>query len=242
MIKKFRDALAQKQETKKQTMYSPEEMMKTLTALNWDHWGSYAFGHDPIGGKFSAEEKADYTNKAVSCGAAEAERLKAAFPRASLDEIAAELGLTVKRPQVPTGGGHVVFARYVEPAEITVFTDCVEKAEELIRENHLEPYFQRCRLEEVLLAHELFHAVEYQKQDSIYTQTEKIELWRKPFSNRSRILALSEIAAMAFAQELSGLPFPPYVLDVLLMYPYNSEAACGLYEEIMEENNADNNY
>lgn len=41
-------------------------------------------------------------------------------------------------------------------------------------------------VEDVLLAHELFHVTEYRKKDSIFTQTEKVELWRKPFSNRSR--------------------------------------------------------
>ena len=61
-----------------------------------------------------------------------------------------------------------------------------------------------------------------------------MELWRKPFSNRSRILALSEMAAMAFAKEMTGIRWSPYVLDVLLIYGYNKEAACALYEEILE--------
>ncbi len=235
MIEKFRDAFTQKKEKKEQTMYSPEEMMKTLTEYGWDRWGMYAFSHEPLEGKFSTEQKAAYTEAAVRCGVEEAKLLKEQFPSASLNDAAESMGLTVKRPSIPTGGGHVVFAQYVEPAEITIFTDCVEKAEALIREHHLGKYFQNTSLEDVLLAHELFHALEYQKKDRIYTQTEKIELWRKPFSNRSRIIALSEIAAMAFAEEMSGLSFATYALDVLLMYPYSREAACGLYEEITEE-------
>ena len=51
---------------------------------------------------------------------------------------------------------------------------------------------------------------------------------------------------MAFAGEIQGLPFSPYVFDVVLMYCYSKEAAEALYEEIMEaasqkeENDADN--
>ena len=93
---------------------------------------------------------------------------------------------------------------------------------------------EKDRLFNVLLAHELFHAVEEQHADEIYTRTEKVELWRKPFSNRSSIACLSEMAAMAFARELLGLDCSPYMLDVLLVYAYDKEAAWGLYEEIGE--------
>lgn len=36
--------------------------------------------------------------------------------------------MKVKMPKVPTGGGVVLFAQYVQPDEITIFTDCVDKA------------------------------------------------------------------------------------------------------------------
>ena len=71
-------------------------------------------------------------------------------------------------------------------------------------------------------------------QREIYTQTEKIRLWSLgPLHNDSRIIALSEIAAMAFARELTGLPYAPYVMDVFLVYGYSPEEASGLYEEMM---------
>ena len=73
-----------------------------------------------------------------------------------------------------------------------------------------------------------------------------IVMMKNELSNKSRIIALSEMAAMAFAGEIQGLPFSPYVFDVVLMYCYSKEAAEALYEEIMEaasqkeENDADN--
>ena len=128
----------------------------------------------------------------------------------------------------PAGGGQVLFAQFVQPDEITIFTDCLDKAETL---GGLLP--ARAKLQSIILAHELFHAVEEANPD-IYTRTEKIELWRKPFSNKSCIVCLSEIAAMAFAKQLLGLDFNPYALDVLLVYPYDAQAACGLYAEICD--------
>lgn len=55
-----------------------------------------------------------------------------------------------------------------------------------------------------------------------------------PIHNDSAVIALSEIAAMAFAGELTGLPYSPYVMDVFLVYGYSPEEASGLYEEMME--------
>lgn len=214
--------------------YTIREMMKELTGLTDLQWGGYAFYHEPLERKFTPEQKENYTRLANKCGEEEAESLLSEYPEKSIEEIAGELGFTVKTPDTPTGGGHVLFAQYVEPKEITVFMDCIEKAEKLINKEKLQSFFPAADLKDVLMAHELFHGIEYRKRKQIFTQTEKIELWRRPFSNKSKILCLSEMAAMAFAKRMTGISCSPYVLDVLLMYCYNEEAAIALYEEILE--------
>ena len=214
--------------------YTIREMMKELTGLTDLQWGGYAFYHEPLERKFTPEQKEDYTRLANKCGEEEAESLLSEYPEESIEEIAGELGFTAKTPDTPTGGGHVLFAQYVEPKEITVFMDCIEKAEKLINKEKLQSFFPAADLKDVLMAHELFHVIEYRKRKQIFTQTEKIELWRRPFSNKSKILCLSEMAAMAFAKRMTGISCSPYVLDVLLMYCYNEEAAIALYEEILE--------
>lgn len=211
-----------------------KEMLKELVALTEEEWGGYAFYHEPLERKFSSEQKREYTRKANACGKEEAEKILQEYPGKRIQEISEALGFTVKTPKTPTGGGHVIFAQYVEPKEITIFMDCVEKAEELIDKEELSGFLPNYDLQEVLMAHELFHGIEYRKKKGIYTQTEKIELWRRPFSNKSKILCLSEMAAMAFAKTMTGIKCSPYVLDVLLMYSYNQEAAVALYEEILE--------
>lgn len=214
--------------------YIIREMMKELTDLTDLQWGGYAFYHEPLERKFTPEQKENYTRLANKCGEEEAESLLSEYPEKSIEEISRNLGFTVKTPDTPIGGGHVLFAQYVEPKEITVFMDCIEKAEKLITKEKLQGFFPAADLKDVLMAHELFHGIEYRKRKQIFTQTEKIELWRRPFSNKSKILCLSEMAAMAFAKRMTGISCSPYVLDVLLMYCYNEEAAIALYEEILE--------
>ena len=191
------------------------EMIEKLGALTEEDWGKYAFSREPLEGRFSNEQKMQYTHKANDCGREWAEKIARQYGTRNPGELAEKLGMKVKTPKVPVGGGLVLFAQFVEPDEITIFTDCVEN------------------LTNTLLAHELFHAVEEQHVKEIYTRTERVELWRKPFSNKSTISCLSEIAAMAFAGKLLDLKVSPYMLDVLLVYSYDKNAAWGLYDEIM---------
>lgn len=156
-------------------------------------------------------------------------RRRISYPQTGRD--CREMGIRVETPAVPVGGELVLFAQFVQPDEITIFTDCLDKASSMEKESGCQ-MLNRERLFEILLAHELFHTVEERHEQEIYTRTEKVELWRKPFSNKSSIACLSEIAAMAFAAQLLGLTVSPYMLDVLLVRAYDRNMAAGLFEEI----------
>lgn len=208
-----------------------KKMADTLAGLSDRQWGRYAFSREPLEGKFSDAQKDDYTEKAGQCGREWARRTAEQYGERRPRALAAKMGMKIFTPGTPAGGGNVLFAQFVQPDEITVFTDCIDRAS-VLREESGCSLLEREKLMDVLLAHELFHAVEEQNSERIYTRTEKVELWRKPFSNRSTIACLSEIAAMAFAKELLGLECSPYVLDVLLVYAYNKDMAWGLYDEI----------
>jgi hypothetical protein len=217
---------------------SIQKMIGALMKLSDQQWSGYAFDHEPLERKFSTHQKQEYTQKAIACGTWEAKILMKKYPGMALTEIAAAQGFTIQQPDIPNGGGHVVFAQYEEPDTITIFMDCVKKAEALVSEQHIRE-LNDISIKQMLLAHELFHGIEYQKRKTIYTQTERIELWRRPFTNKSKILCLSEMAAMAFTKSILALSFLPYLLDVLLMYCYNADAATALYDEIIEAAKSD---
>lgn len=208
-----------------------KEMVRKLESFDEEDWGLYAFNREPLSGKFSAGQKRQYIRKANDCGKEWAERIAEEYHTRRPGEIAAKMGIRVETPAVPVGGELVLFAQFVQPDEITIFTDCLDKASSMEKESGCQ-MLNRERLFKILLAHELFHAVEERHEQEIYTRTEKVELWRKPFSNKSSIACLSEIAAMAFAAQLLGLTVSPYMLDVLLVRAYDRNMAAGLFEEI----------
>ncbi|GLC81593.1 hypothetical protein [Lacrimispora brassicae] len=209
-------------------------MLEKLVKLSEMEFGLYAWSREPLEGKFDREQKLHYILEAGRCGRKEAALLKEEHKTGDPDLIARNMGLKVFTPDTPSGGGHVIFAQYVEPDEVTIFMDGVERAQRLIEDHSLGKLLENLDVKSLLLAHEIFHGVEYRKADSIYTRTEKVELWKRPFSNKSGLVCLGEIAGMEFAREMLGISFSPYVLDVLLMYGYQEDAATALYEEIMD--------
>lgn len=211
-----------------------KNMIENLIEISDEDWGKYAFSREPLNGKFDDIARKELINKANDCGREYADNLRGRFGNISPQELALELNLSVDYPSKPVGGGHVLFAQFVEPNEISIFRDCIEKSSELLRDKGVAAKLGNLNVESVLLSHEIFHYLEEVNKNIIFTRQEKVKLWApKPFRNESRIVCLGEIAGMAFAKELLKMTFSPYVFDVFLTYAYNPEAASRLYEEIM---------
>ena len=127
--------------------------------------------------------------------------------------------MKVSYPTYPEKADRVLFAEFREPDTIHIYMDAVKKAGKFLAKPEIsEILTDKLDIANLLLAHELFHYVEEKHKKEIFTRTEKVRLWSLgPIHNDSAVIALSEIAAMAFAGELTGLPYSPYVMDVFLV-------------------------
>lgn len=128
---RFLDALAGRnvqEEPEKFPEIPLKDMVQTLEGVTEEAWGRYAFAREPLERKFTSQEKDAYTVKANACGREWAKRISEKYGTEDPKILAGKMGMKVKMPKVPTGGGVVLFAQYVQPDEITIFTDCVDKA------------------------------------------------------------------------------------------------------------------
>lgn len=240
-LKKFIDALGKNAGTvsmpeppKPHRMLPLEDMITELVKIPSSVWGKYSFSRDILRDKISEEEKNRLTLKAIECGYSYADQLAHQYGTTVPSEIAEALGLQISYPEVPTDLSRVTFAEFMEPNQIMLYKDNLDKAHELFKNAQVKELLGELQIEELLLAHEIFHYIEMRDSNSIFTLTEKVELWApKPFHNRSTIRCLGEIAGMAFAERLLGLNYSPFVMDVFFVYGYNKEVAVHLYDEIM---------
>ena len=210
-------------------------MLASLRGMSPRQWAAYAFGRDPLRGKFTPEQMLELSDKALACGQEEARKLlDAHHGKVEPTLLARELGLTIERPDMPNGGGQVIFAQYEEPDKITVFMDTVDKANALLGSRpDLVNLLGKRSIEQVLVAHEIFHAVELRAKDTIFTQSYRLQLWKLgPIKNESGVACLAEIAGMEFARTLLDLDFCPYLYDVFFVSLYDAQAASDLYRSI----------
>ena len=221
-----------------QQVYPLAEMMRYMAGVSPLDYGWYAFSRELLRDKFSAGEKRALMEKAYACGREEAGLLRGACGGAgeAMDptRAAKHLGVRICVSDAPADSAQVLFATFTEPDVIWVYWDAIERGEALLRDAETAAALPRLNIRRMLLWHEIFHVLELQKKEVLFTKTEKISLWRGPFSNRSTIRCLGEIAAMQFAAEMERVPYSPYCLDVLLVYGYDEKAASALFDEMKQ--------
>ena len=67
------------------------EMIEKLGALTEEDWGKYAFSREPLEGRFSDEQKMQYTHKANDCGREWAEKIARQYGTRNPGELAEKL-------------------------------------------------------------------------------------------------------------------------------------------------------
>lgn len=207
-----------------------------LSCFPEEVWISYAKAREPLQRLVSLEEYTSHFHAARKCGMDLAHLSRREWGDISCQSLAEKLGVRVQRLPMPDGTGMLTFAMFHEPDLIQVFTDNAAATELLIRESGGTEFLGEVDICEMLLAHELFHVLQLKYPD-LYVNRKHIRLWKiGPFERYSALLSLEEIAAMAFAQEMLGLSYTPYVYDVLMLLPQATMEARKLYDRLQEIN------
>lgn len=215
---------------------SLEKMIHNLLQLDDEAWGMYAFSRELLKNRIQTKEKAEMIAKANRCGKEYAHRTMKEFGCSDIRTLAEKQKIKVSYQDVSMSGKRVLFACFTPPDEIQIMKEPVQKATQLILEQapNLVELFTQDGIIDTIVGHEIYHFVEEQFEQEIYTRTEKILLWKfLGFKNYSTIRTLGEIGAMAFTKELNGLQYSPFLLDFLLYYSYDSSGANNIYRDIL---------
>lgn len=209
------------------------EMLNTLTKVPEKVWDVYALRHEPLLGKLTPPLRAQLLELAHNTGVRLAGKAAREHPGMRPGEILKALGVKVVLRPESDEGARTIFACYEEPDTVTVWTRTVERAKEALREADGMRLLEGAELQDILLAHELYHYYEYTRKD-LPTSQKLLTLWKiGSFAYKSKVVSLGEVGAMAFAKELLHLSYSPYLLDVILLYPGNQHLSKQLYDYIV---------
>ena len=173
-----------------------------------ESWGLALLGGDRTGRRIARDDRGAAVRAALAAGIRAARCCRAAHATTDPVRIAARLDVDVIwSTDAPALGSMVRIAEYEpRPATIRVFMESVRAI-----------HSAACSLPvpEIYVAHELFHHLEATALRPV-SDLARVTLARLgPWTWRSGVRALSEIAAHAFAQGLLDLPCFPGALDRL---------------------------
>ena len=209
------------------------DWIETLIGLPDHVWDAYAFAREPLAGKITPEMRLEFAKKSRNCALDYAHRVNYNPETGDLEAVVRAQGIKLDFDIGKDGGAYSMFAKFTVPDEISICRESAIETDALIEEENLFEMLGDVKTENVLLAHEFFHYFEFADPDA-YTLKKHLLLWKLgPLKNESSIGALEEIGAMAFAQQLLGLAYSPYVFDVLMLYPDNQQRAKAVYDAIM---------
>ncbi|KAB1436048.1 hypothetical protein [Candidatus Galacturonibacter soehngenii] len=212
------------------------KLVSNLLLVKENEWGLYAFSKEPLHKKITKEEKKEMIDMAINCGIEYAKRIKMQYKSARVKELAEVFQIKVFQQDSSMIGKRIVFALYTPPNRIEIMNEPIQKACDILeKDSFLVEHFTQEVIINTILGHEIFHFLEEQFEQEIYTRTKKILLWScLGIKNYSTIRTLSEIGAMAFTKELNQLTFSPYILDIILYYSYDSCSTKKIYHDIMK--------
>ncbi len=196
-------------------------------------WISYAKSREPLQRLVSLPDYTTHFHAARKCGMDLAYQVRQQWGEVPCQILAENLGVRVERLPMPEGDGMLTFACYYEPDLIRVYTDNATATETLIRESGGTEFLGEVDICEMLLAHELFHALQ-ERNPSLYVNQKLVRNFKLgPWERWSRLVSLEEVAAMAFAEALLNLNHNPYVYDVLMLLPQATTEGKQLYENLL---------
>lgn len=209
------------------------EFARELLGQTDEDWLNYIFAREPLAGRLTQERRRELYRGAQKCGGDFARSLLEKYGALPVWEIALREGAKVRREKISPEGAYTEFAKFIEPDEIIIFTDNAQATDDLIDAQGLREMIGEVKTQDVLLAHELFHLLEF-RDPGAFTMRKHLLLWKLgPIKNESRVGCLEEIGAMECARVLTGISFSPYLFDVFMMYPANPQRAKMVYDSIL---------
>ncbi|MGX7163857.1 hypothetical protein [Enterococcus massiliensis] len=191
-------------------------------------WGKYQFQRDLLNKKITQQQKRQMIASSIACGIATARKIRREYGKKSSSEIFDEMGVSIRHSDEEQIGNRLLFALYDPDRGVLLMDNPIKKFSEFSDQTG----FNQEQIENYILSHELFHHIESHDSE-IYTQKTKIDLWKFLFyTYRSNVRALSEIAAMSFSKEFNQLDFSPYLLELVLVWPYDQGQTVKLYNEV----------
>ncbi|MCK9245358.1 MAG: hypothetical protein M0P11_00160 [Anaerolineaceae bacterium] len=211
------------------------EIITAILKVPDEKWWESIFRRDPMYDRLDSLQKDRFTICGLKCGQDYADEVLNHFQCKKLSEIVKALGVDIIYKTTYGIDGLLVFAQFSAPKTIILFSKNLEMFEEYKKREQIDNLPISLNLEELLIAHELFHYFEENDPKLAHHEIRFESFKFGPIKLNSKLIAVSEIAAMSFARRITNTLVNPCVLDILLQLPHNYERAVGNLNIVLED-------
>lgn len=195
----------------------------------------YAMQREKLWNSLPPAEQASVIRGAASCGRQYAARRRARLSGGRVRNFCQKLGIRISDYESPESDTREVFALFEPPGTIWLRPELIDEVERSIQRHQLQEILGTFSLEDVMLAHEVFHYLEHRYRKTIYTKiTKPAAMFVGPIRVHKRLDMLSEVGAMAFAKELLGLSWNPFLLDSVILAERSSGSSLAILSQLRE--------
>ena len=178
------------------------------------------------------KKQVEFRNLSITTGQTEAKRLKSSgqsltdFLKGNEIKI---LPLEVHEQEL---SGRLLMAEFSPPNKIYLGEEVISAGEKTLTSLNFSVITNGASIREIILAHEIFHLIEDLAPTPLFTREAHYRLYKGlPFISHLR--ELSEIGAMAFAQEYFNLTWSPFSLNYLFKLNQSETEAEQFYQQVM---------
>lgn len=212
-----------------------ERMVDRLMELDDLQWGEYMLSKDIWYKKIPTDRRESIVMDSQAAGKRAADKIIVELQTRNINKITEYLHIREETFESLNQSDIQIFAQYIEPDVIRLNKKCIEAAKTKIAD--IFPKYKNIICEDIFLAHELFHLIEYRNPGLKTNNMKAVYVKLGGFCWSRKLLMPSEIAAMAFAEELLQLSYNPQILDVLLWYAVSQKKAEDLALSILKHSN-----
>lgn len=185
-----------------------------------EKYAEYLLSQDHLSKKIPDDQRSELIHQAIECGKNAARN----FSATDLWEYCRqeEIEIDYFSEELKAENFRFVLAEFQLPNRIRINQSLLNEADEFLKDQ---------RVDEILLAHELYHYLE--NQQKLFTIQKQLTYQIGPFKKQARLHSLSEIAATSFVQELLDLSFSPILLNVVLLFPVAPDYSRELAKQLL---------
>lgn len=203
-----------------------DKKLDNLISLSDESFAKYLLREDLFYGKI--ENKAKIISESLELGRKVGKDKKNIF--SDINKLRDFYDLDIKYEEEKIDFDYYELA-YFEDEKIILNNENIRKIEDMASLINL-PIFEEIKIEDIILAHELYHKIE--EDEKLFTDRVYITYKKMGFiSKKVKLKASSEIGAMAFAKSFLDLGFNPLIINYLLAKAFDKEEI--LYRKIYKD-------